>query len=111
MIISDKKKNILKIDDKYLYYNFYEAKSNGNKTWRCTNYKLKEKRCNSIIITNSSNKPIQWDTIHNHLTDRITLQRKRVKSEIKNVVKKFKILIYQNKYKFIKMQYPIITPI
>ena len=30
-IIFDKNKNILKIDDKYLYYNVYVSKSNGKK--------------------------------------------------------------------------------
>ena len=86
LINSQKNEKLLQIDNKYYFYKTYTSKTEDKITWKCINYKNKSIRCDAMIKTDSKNNILEWKNIHNHLTDRIEFQRKRVKSEIKKKI-------------------------
>ena len=82
VILSQKKEEILQTDNKFAYYKIYQSKANGNITWRCINYKQNNNRCKAKIITNDKKEIINWETEHNHISDRITFNKIILKNNI-----------------------------
>jgi hypothetical protein len=82
VIHSQKNKEILQTDNKYSYYLSYTSKNNIQLTRRCVNYKQSNNRCQAKIITNDKHEIINWQSEHNHLSDRIEFNKMILKNNI-----------------------------
>ena len=78
VIFSQKNQEILQTDNKYSYYLSYKSKNNDKLTWRCINYKQTNNRCQEKIITNEKHEIINWDSEHNHLSERIEYKNNKL---------------------------------
>ena len=109
-ILSQKNQEILQTDNKYSFYLSYKSKINGILTWRCVNYKQTNNRCQAKIITNEKKEIINWESEHNHLSDRIEFNKMILKNNINdelkslpnNILQKLKIFIIMHWLKVIQ---------
>ena len=98
--ISRKNKDMLLVDDIYLY-NLIKINKDKSKLYRCNQYKTYSK-CQAFIKLNEKEEIIKFNSTHNHIENEIhTIKeesRKKLKSEIKNSIDPFSIKI-NNLYK------------
>ena len=87
VILSQKNQEILQTDNKYSFYLSYKSKINSNLTWRCVNYKQINNRCQAKIITNEKHEIVNWESEHNHLSDRIEFNKMILKNNINQELK------------------------
>lgn len=84
-ITSNRDKEGLVIDNKYIY-NFIRKDKNNSKLYRCTYYK-KNNKCKSFIKIKENKAVLEYDGNHNHEISDKSAPKARTKSLIKSEIK------------------------